>query len=44
MNLEQVLTPDSVSLDLTLTDKPRAIAHAASLAEKLRTIPTTMWT
>ncbi|HXC52526.1 MAG TPA: PTS sugar transporter subunit IIA [Candidatus Limnocylindrales bacterium] len=31
MNLEQVLTPDSVSLDLTLTDKPRAIAHAASL-------------
>ena len=31
MNLDQMLTPASVTLDIPLTDKPRAIAHAASL-------------
>jgi nitrogen PTS system EIIA component len=31
MKLEQVLPPDSVSLDIPVTDKPRAIAHAATM-------------
>jgi PTS system nitrogen regulatory IIA component len=31
MKLEQALTPASVSLDIPISDKPRAIAHAASL-------------
>jgi hypothetical protein len=39
----------TVAANPQLPAKPReiisdAIAHAASLAEKLRTIPTTMWT
>lgn len=31
MNLEQMLPPASVSLDIPVHDKPRAIAHAASV-------------
>ena len=31
MNFEQVLTPDSVALDISLTDKSGTIAHVASL-------------
>jgi nitrogen PTS system EIIA component len=40
MNLETMLAPESVSLDITLTDKPRAIAHAASLLASEAGMPT----